>query len=234
MEIKCFASSSKGNCYAVKSGQTEILIECGISFKTIQKDLNFTVANLNGVLLSHSHNDHSRSARDMIKAGIDVFMSEQTVEEIGISGHRVKIVEPKKQLRVGEFDILPFDLKHDVFNLGFLVADREGEKLAYITDSFYCPYRFSGLTRILIECNYALDILKANVEAGTVPVELKNRLLKSHFSLEHVKEFFQANDLSKVQEIYLLHLSDSNSDEARFKREIQELTGKPVIIAGGN
>ena len=36
-------------------------------------------------------------------------------------------------------------------------------------------------------------------------------------------------------EIWLLHLSDGNSDAERFKREIMELTGKkePVYIAGG-
>ena len=56
-------------------------------------------------------------------------------------------------------------------------------------------------------------------------------VLRSHFSLENVKEFLQANDLSKVQEIWLLHLSDGNSDAERFKREIQELTGKVVYIA---
>jgi hypothetical protein len=47
-----------------------------------------------------------------------------------------------------------------------------------------------------------------------------------------VKEFFKVNDLSKVQEIYLLHLSSGNSDAVRFKREFAELTGKPVYIAG--
>ena len=48
------------------------------------------------------------------------------------------------------------------------------------------------------------------------------------------KELLKANDLSKVQQIWLLHLSDGNSDEKRFKREIQELTGKPTFIAGVN
>jgi len=63
-----------------------------------------------------------------------------------------------------------------------------------------------------------------------VPPALKKRILKSHFSLENVKEFLKANDLSRVQEIWLLHLSDGNSDAERFKREIQELTGKMVFI----
>jgi len=67
-------------------------------------------------------------------------------------------------------------------------------------------------------------------EAGLVPPALKKRILKSHFSLENVKEFLKANDLSRVQEIWLLHLSDGNSDAERFKREIQELTGKMVFI----
>ena len=84
----------------------------------------------------------------------------------------------------------------------------------------------------MIECNYASDILYRNVENGSVPMVLKNRLLTSHFSLDNVKEFLKANDLSKVQEIWLLHLSDGNSDAERFKREIMELTGKPVYIAG--
>ena len=63
-----------------------------------------------------------------------------------------------------------------------------------------------------------------------MPPALKKRILKSHFSLENVKEFLKANDLSRVQEIWLLHLSDGNSDAERFKREIQELTGKMVFI----
>jgi len=84
----------------------------------------------------------------------------------------------------------------------------------------------------MVECNYSMDILRENIANGSVPVELKNRLLMTHFSLENVKDFLRANDLSKVQEIWLLHLSEGNSNAARFKREIQQLTGKPVYIAG--
>jgi hypothetical protein len=29
-----------------------------------------------------------------------------------------------------------------------------------------------------------------------------------------------------------MHLSDGNSDAARFKREVQAATGKPVYVAG--
>jgi phosphoribosyl 1,2-cyclic phosphodiesterase len=175
--------------------------------------------------------DHSKAVKDIMRAGIDCYMSRGTAEALGVSGHRLNIIKAKQQFRVGTWTILPFETQHDVFNLGFLLANQSGDKLLYATDTYYIRYKFHGLTHIMVECNYAADILKRNVEAGAVPKELKSRILKSHFSLENVKRFLQANDLSKVQEIWLLHLSDGNSDAARFKREIQELTGKMVFIA---
>ena len=231
MQIKSIASSSKGNCYIVDDGRTKILIECGIAYKEIQKALNFGISSIDGVLVSHSHRDHSHSVKDLIKAGVDVYLSEAAITELGASGHRVNEISPKKQFQLGTFTVLPFELQHDVFNLGFLLANQDGEKCLYLSDTMYCKYRFHGLTHIMIEANYCMDILRANVEAGLVEPVLKSRILKSHFSLENVKRFLQANDLSKVQEIWLLHLSDNNSDCERFKREVMELTGKPTYIA---
>ena len=167
-----------------------------------------------------------------MRAGIDCYISAGTAEALGLFGHRVHIIKAKQQFRIGTWTILPFDTQHDAAEpLGFLLANEAGDKLLYITDSFYCRYRFQGLTHIMIEANYSLDILKRNVDAGAVPKELKSRILKSHFSLENVKKFLLANDLSKVEAIFLLHLSDGNSDAERFKREIQEISGKPVYIA---
>jgi phosphoribosyl 1,2-cyclic phosphodiesterase len=51
------------------------------------------------------------------------------------------------------------------------------------------------------------------------------RLVNSHFSLENVLEFLKANDTNKLKEIYLMHLSDKNSDAELFKNEIEKLTG---------
>jgi phosphoribosyl 1,2-cyclic phosphodiesterase len=232
IEIAPIASGSKGNCYRIDDGRTPLLLECGIPYKEIQKRLNFRISEIVACLISHEHQDHSKSVKDLMKVGIDCYMSKGTAEALDVSGHRLHIIKTRQQFKLGTWTILPFDTQHDAAeSLGFLLANQDGEKLLYATDTYYIRYRFRGLTHIAVECNYSLDILKRNVEAGAVPKEMKSRLLKSHFSLENVKRFLQANDLSKVQEIWLLHLSDVNSDEARFKREIQELTGKMVFIA---
>ena len=42
---------------------------------------------------------------------------------------------------------------------------------------------------------------------------------------------YAENDLSHVDNVVLIHLSDGNADEARFVREVKELTGKAVCAA---
>lgn len=60
---------------------------------------------------------------------------------------------------------------------------------------------------------------------------MKPRLLQSHFSLENVKEFLKANDLSQCRNIVLLHLSERNSSAPRMIKEIEELTGIKTSVA---
>ncbi|MDI9418753.1 MAG: MBL fold metallo-hydrolase [Bacillota bacterium] len=232
IEITPIASGSLGNCYRITDSRTPLLLECGIPYKEIQKKLNFRTSEIVACLISHEHQDHSKAVKDLMKVGIDCYMSQGTAEALDVSGHRLNIIKAKQQFRIGTWTILPFEAQHDAAeSLGFLLANQDGEKLLYATDTYYLKYKFRGLTHILVECNYALDILKKNVAAGLVPVAAKNRVLRSHFGLENVKEFLQANDMSRVQEIWLLHLSDANSDAERFKREIQEITGTEVYIA---
>jgi phosphoribosyl 1,2-cyclic phosphodiesterase len=231
MDIQVLASSSKGNCYRVSNGSTPLLLECGIRFKEIQQKLNFRLSEIAGCLLSHSHQDHSKAIRDIMKAGIDCYMSQGAAEALGVSGHRAHIVKAKEQFKIGTWTIFPFDTVHDAAEpLGYLLASGK-EKLLFATDTAYLKYKFRGLTHIMIEANYQREILENSVEEGLVPAVVRNRIRRSHFDLEHLKEFFRANDLSQLQEVWLLHLSDGNSDERRFKREIQELTGKMVFIA---
>lgn len=230
--ITPLASGSTGNCYKISDGRTPLLLECGIQYKQIQKGCGFRLSEIKACLISHEHQDHAKAVKDIMRAGIDCYMSRGMAEALGISGHRLNIIKAKQQFRIGTWTILPFETQHDAREpLGFLLANQDGDKLLYATDTYFIRYRFRGLTHIAVECNYSLDILNRNVEAGVVQKELKGRILKSHFSLENVKQFLRANDLSRVQEIWLLHLSDNNSNAERFKREVQELTGRMVFVA---
>ena len=201
--------------------------------KDIRVGLGFKLSEIDACLLSHEHQDHSKSVKHITKAGIDTYMSEGTRNAIKIGNHRIKVIKAHKQFRIGTFKIVPFGTKHDAAEpLGFLIySTATGEKLLFATDTYYIEYHFHKLTHIMVECNYSSEILKTAVDADLTPLALKNRLLSSHFSLENVLKFLKANDLSSVQAIILLHLSDNNSDEALFKMEVQKATGKQVYIA---
>jgi phosphoribosyl 1,2-cyclic phosphodiesterase len=210
------------------------MIECGIEFKKIQQALDFDLSRIKGCLISHEHLDHCKSVKDIIKAGIDVYTSPEVARQLGISeSHRLEMIDSGMQFSVGDFEILAFKVEHDALNpLGYLIYYKPtGEKILFATDTYFLRNKFNGLTYILVESNYCKDTLDYNIENGYIAREMKNRLLESHFSLEHVKEFLAANDLSRVQRIVLLHLSYSNADADRMIREISELTGKDVVIA---
>lgn len=230
IDIKIIASSSKGNCYLISDGSSPLLIECGVTWRELQRAIGFRT-DISAVLVSHSHGDHAKAVKDVLKTGITVCVRQETADELGISGHWVQTIEPMKPFKLGTWNITTFEIIHDVPGLGFCLDNQEGERLVYITDTAYVVPRFNGINYLMVECNYSIDILNRNVDEGIIPVEMKKRLLKTHFSLEHLKGFLRANDLSQVREIHLLHLSGSNSDEARFKREIQAITGKPVYVA---
>ena len=234
MKLKVLGSSSRGNCYILSTSTGSLLLECGLPWKPIQKGLNFDLSNIKGCLVTHSHKDHSKAVPDLLKAGIDVYLSKQTKQAVGVNeSHRAITVEPLKQFTVGDFAILPFPTEHDCEgSLGYLIQYRPtGEKLLFLTDSFYCKYKFKGLNYIMIESNYIKETLDANIEAGLINEAMKPRLLQSHFSLENVKKFLQANDLGSCRRIVLLHLSDFNSSGARMVKEIEKLTGIETTIA---
>lgn len=230
MIIKTLATGSTGNCYLIDDGSTKLLIELGINFKQIQQALNYETSKVAAALISHSHKDHCKGVESALKGSMDVYMSQATKDEIGVEHNRIRPFKNKQQFRIGSFTVLPFPVKHDVENHGFLIVSDNGSKLLFATDTYYVRYKFNGLTHLMIEANYSEAILSEQEEQGYIHPALARRIRASHFSLENVLEFLKANDLSKVEEIHLLHLSNSNSDEELFKKEVQKLTGKLVFV----
>lgn len=234
MQITTLASSSRGNGYLISDGHSSILIECGVNLKKVQKHIP-DLTKIDGCLITHEHNDHSKSAKDIINF-TKVYASSGTINEImekqkikAIHKHSFVSLKANKLQAIGKgyFTVLPFEIQHDAIEpLGFLISSyRTKEVLLFATDTYYIKNRFKNLNYIMIECNYSKDLLPDDLEKVR-----RDRLLKSHFELENVKEFLLANDLSKVKQIYLMHLSKGHSDAERFKKEIEELTGAPVIV----
>lgn len=233
LEITPIASSSAGNCYLLDNGISRLIVELGIPWKKVKQALNFDLLGVAGALVSHSHADHCKAVVDAAKAGIDVYLSRQTAEAIEAAGHRIHHVSPREQFSVDSgWAVLPLEVEHDVDGaLGFLISTGD-EKILFLTDTWFCRYRFKGITRLMIECNYDDDTLRKNVASGALNTSQCERVLRTHFGLEKVVDFMKANDISMVKEIHLLHLSNGNANEERIRTTIKRLTGVPVYVDG--
>lgn len=231
MKLKVIGTGSKGNAYLLENENEALLIECGMNINAIKKALDFNLSKLVGCLVTHEHKDHSKAISEVLASGIPVWASGGTHKACGTgTHHRARLLQPdlKKQV-IGNFEVMAFDVRHDAEEpVGFLINHEETGNLLFLTDTFYCPYTFKGLNNIIIETNFSNKIMRERLSDKEF---LRNRILTSHMSLETAIGFLHANDLGKVNNIVLIHLSDTNSNEALFVSEIKKVTGKQVTVA---
>jgi phosphoribosyl 1,2-cyclic phosphodiesterase len=233
MKLKILSSSSAGNCYILENGREILIIEAGIRFMDIKKAIDFRLHKVAGCLISHQHNDHAKSAKDCVDAGIFTLALRDVFEAKNIDARnsRARTIEFGKGYILGGFKVAPFPAFHDVECAGFIIDHADCGRIMFLTDSCKCDYNFTGLNHILIECNYHAAKLIENINAGSAFAAQRERLMATHMELNTCKEYIRSCDLSNVRNIVLLHLSDDNSDEHYFVSEIQKLTGKPVYAA---
>lgn len=234
MKIRVIASGSAGNCYVLETNQGSLLIEAGIPINRIKKALNYDFSNIQGCLLTHEHMDHAKAIKDIANLGIDIYSSRGTFKALGYEGYRFVPTEAKTPIKIGEFQVMAFDTQHDVVEpFGYLIK-QGNNKLLFATDTFYLKYRFKDLTHIVIECNYVESVVNDLVEKKLIDINRIKRTIQSHMSLENLIEFLKINDLSKVKELHLIHLSNETSDVNIIRREIRKVYKGKLIIAGGD
>jgi phosphoribosyl 1,2-cyclic phosphodiesterase len=226
-KIQIHATGSKGNAYSIIDGDRQIMIDPGIRFKLLQKATNFTLSKYDFFLLSHEHRDHSRSIVDLLRMGKNCYMSQGTRDSMGILDSAALYISSQMPFARDGWQVMPFEIEHDAAEpLGFLILSPSGKKILFATDTCYIRFKFSGVTHWMVECNYSEEILVENTELTDA---VKDRIRASHFEIGNVKEFFAAQDLSATEEIYLIHLSDHNSDAKKFVETIKNLTGTPIM-----
>lgn len=231
MKIEVIASGSSGNCYKISNEDTTLLIECGIPYKKIQQALNFKTTDIDGVLVSHEHMDHAKSCKDLIKAGVNIYMTKGTKEALKLESHRVKTFRQWSMyldVEIGSFIIKPFKTIHDAKEpVGFVVYDSiSKEELVFITDTQYSIYNFSP-DYFMLEVNYVTESIN---KSESIHPDLRARIKKTHMSLDTAINLLERSDLSNLKKVYVMHLSDSNSDAELIKEKLQELTGVAIEI----
>lgn len=232
MRLTVLGSGSSGNGYVLQNEHEALILECGMPRQDCLTALGYNVSKVRGCLVTHEHGDHARFIEDYMDM-FPVYCSSGTAGAIKYrKKHRPNEMLPLLPLYTGGFKIRPIPAEHDAAEpFAYIIDHEEIGRLLFATDTYFIRYTIPHLTNLMIECNYSLPILNANIAAGIVPEALKARTMDSHMSLAHLKEMLAANDLSAVNNIVLIHMSGRNSQREAFVADIAKQTGKHTIAA---
>ena len=233
MTLTVLDSGSRANGYVLHDDREALVLECGCTYSKCLEAIGFNRRKIVGALVTHEHGDHCRYIEQYLEAAIPTLTSKGTAENWAYKRPiRPRIVECFKTYELGGFKVMAFDTQHDSAEpIGFLIQHDSIGTLLFATDTYYLKYKFDDLTQVMIECNYDKGILERNVETGVVKPFVKDRIKQSHMSLETTISTLKANDISRVNNVVLLHLSSNNSDSDMFKDTVEQEIGKVVTIA---
>ncbi len=233
MTLDIIDSGSKANGYVLHNESEAIIIECGCPLLECEKILDFNLKKIKAVLISHSHGDHARYAKQYASNALKICSTKGTLDAIGIDKPFREEARLLGLHRFGGFLVLPFKTQHDAVDpCGFLIDCPDGNRIVFATDTYYLRYTFPRVNYYMIECNYSKEKLLSNVKNGTIHPAVAKRITESHMSLDRCISTLKANDLSVTKGIILLHGSrDNSANEDSIINEVQKATGKAVYIA---
>ncbi len=217
-----FASGSSGNSYLIKSKETAILVDAGISLRKILKGLEATgteEAELKAVLLTHEHTDHCRSVGALQRKFKDLkaYGTMKTFMAMGrnMDYSRGVRIEKGQRFSIGDIGIISFGLNHDAADpLGYSFY-KDGKQISIATDTGYVDEvlfeEIKGADLLVLEANHDVDMLKI----GPYPWFLKQRILgdNGHLSNEAAGHTLARliSQGNKKRQILLAHLSRENN-----------------------
>ena len=220
LTLKTIASSSAGNFHILRRNDEVLILDCGIPMAKIKQALNWQIGGIKAVLVTHVHQDHSKSIQNFRNMGIEAFAPyEQSVKKPQckqFGGFKVTSL-PMLDKSMEVWQHTNTDLSQCPI-YGFLI-EADGQKLLYVTDTKQCVWNFKAqkLNHILLGTNYQLELLEDNAK--------RNHSLTGHMSLSTAVAMIEANSTDALRNVILCHLSAQNSDSDKMLAEVQKAAG---------
>ncbi len=230
--FRSICSSSAGNCLALWSDSTKLLIDCGLSSmkrtRAALTSLFDDPTQIDSVLLTHTHSDHIAyyPLRVLDEYGLMIRLHDDCVNQLADKHFReyaFKNVQLKpyksKAFTVGDFHIQPFEVAHNPYypTYGYQIRFQD-TKIVIATD--FCDWGsvfeyFVDADFIFVESNHNLELLRQyynpnsrfhlpNPDAGEMLVTICQESQKP------------------PQQVILGHLSDQRNEPAIALQETRQ------------
>ena len=247
MKFISLGSGSSGNCYLLQSGETSILLDAGISIRSLKKYLkDFDMSledDVSAVFVTHDHADHIKSVGNIANECGKTIYATQLVHEgiacnrclkIQVPANRMAFVEKGKPIEIGNFRITPFDVPHDSRDCVGYVVEADGVRFCLVTDVGHVTDTIReqvGLANYLVlESNHDVNMLLM----GKYSTFLKDRISsdKGHLNNEQAAYLLAESATPQLRHVWLCHLSEENNHPVLARKTAEAVLRQHGIIPG--
>ena len=226
LAVCSLASGSSGNCFLIKTDNTAVLVDAGISARQVAaalSGLGISLGEISAVLITHEHSDHIKGLRPIAKgSGAAVYASRGTAKGMGFANEiaELRCFCPGDSFVIGDLEVRSFATSHDAAEpCGFSFISR-GKQVSIVTDTgCVTQEEFSQMRDadvLILESNHDESVLRM----GRYPWFLKQRILSDHGHLSNeaaagaLLEVLRAEAESGTRKrrlVLLAHLSKENN-----------------------
>lgn len=242
-------SSSQGNSFYIEllseknTKPLRMLLEVGFDFNELLKRMvknNIKLNDIDLVVVSHKHHDHSRSMIEFVRRGIPVYAPKQAFEEWNVFYQEQCLLKEYEWKKLDNgIQVMPLPLEHNdknekVETFGYIFNVDLTFNMLFATDTKYIPQDLSNFSFdvIFIEANYLEDTVRYALQDAEKHKNQGNisryaRLVDSHMSLENMVQTLDGSirdgakpfNLSKTQVVFLIHLSSNKMTNEQYYKE---------------
>jgi phosphoribosyl 1,2-cyclic phosphodiesterase len=231
LRFASLGSGSKGNSTVVEAGDTLIMIDCGFSLRETLKRLarlGIDPAQLDGILVTHEHTDHSSGVASLSKKfNVPVHLTHGTYA----SGRCDKAFEYRRfncheDFSIGCMSVQPVAVPHDAREPCQFRLTHGSLSLGILTDlGSITPHVVSSYANcdgLLLEFNHDEQMLRD----GAYPHQLKRRVGGDwgHLNNHQAARLLEQIDHANLRQLVVAHISEKNNS-----RELAELALGSVL-----
>ncbi|MDD2543516.1 MAG: MBL fold metallo-hydrolase [Candidatus Cloacimonetes bacterium] len=231
-QTSVLASGSKGNAILVRSKDTSIIVDAGISMKRIYEALQALKVpkeSIRAIIISHEHSDHTRGAGALSRnLKIPVLVTPDTYaycsHKLGALYERLIYFEQGSSFEVGDILVHPFSSSHDAIDSSNFCFEHDDKKLGLAIDLGYPSrltiHKLSGASTLILESNHDLTMLMEGPYDWALKMRVKSDT--GHLSNDQAVGLLSQILHPGLQTIILAHLSETNNHPQLAFKLMQE------------
>ena len=164
IEYSIIGTGSSGNCVVLDG---RVMVDAGVSYVKVEPYMD----RVKLLLLTHQHSDQFKPStvrrmafeKPKLRIGCAPFMV-QPLLDAGVSKGQIVVMRPNLMYGYGICNVIPFEVYHDVPNVGYKVHFPEC-KVFYATDMGHLNGVVAkGYDLYLVEANYEDEEIKARMD----------------------------------------------------------------------